>query len=57
MNGPTNFLVATKEIYSDLSRNIFNESCKKNLKKDHFALINLATVVCINLSHFKNNYS
>ena len=33
MNGPTNFMVATKDIYLDLESNIFKESCKKTLKK------------------------
>jgi len=33
MNSPTNIMIASKELYSDLNKNIFKENCKKTFKK------------------------
>lgn len=56
MNGTTNILIATKEIYDDLDSDIFRANCKKNYKKNHFALTNLSTVITLNLKHLENSY-
>ena len=56
MSGPTNILISTPALYKDLSSNIFKENCKRNYKKDHMSLLNLATVICINVGYMQNHF-
>ena len=56
MNGPTNIMVATPAIFDDLSSNIFKENCRNNYKNDHFSLVNMATIICINLEYLSKKF-
>ena len=56
MNGSTNILITTKDLFHDLSNNVFKANAKKAYKSKSFELLHMTSIITLGLGYLTEEF-